>query len=291
LVRYIDLGTTAHVFVVEKDEERYVLKTRRDGGLDTRAVSAEYRVLQYLNSTPMQRYVPRVGKWLPDLEGFLMEYLRYPTRAEKEVTAWMPNLASALQTLHSTSLPSIQGIADDRPNVSAAISKRFRDLFQVVLRADSFWDRLPREDKSKLERVRAYYPNYVGLLSRIADILAHTQLALTHGDLAGDNIMVTQDGRLAIADWGAARIGAALTDVASLSIYTNWSENERRQFYRVYFSDASGAHEETLHCLEVLSRLHRYRSCVQSLLWLNEESEEGLDAIGRAHFERQLSAL
>jgi hypothetical protein len=41
---------------------------------------------------------------------------------------------------------------------------------------------------------------------------------------------------------------------------------------------------------EVLSRLHRYRSCVQSLLWLNDE-REGLDAIGRAHFERQLSAL
>ena len=137
------------------------------------------------------------------LDGFLMEYLHYPTRAEKEVTAWVPNLARALQTLHSVNLPSIQGVADDRPNVGATISKRFRDLFQVVLRTGGFWDRLPREDKPRLERVRAYYPNYVDLLSRIADILAHIQLALTHRDLAGDNIMVMQDGRLAIADWGA----------------------------------------------------------------------------------------
>jgi hypothetical protein len=43
-------------------------------------------------------------------------------------------------------------------------------------------------------------------------------------------------------------------------------------------------------CLETLSRLHRYRSCVQSLLWLNDETE-GLDAVGRAYFERQLEAL
>ena len=184
-----------------------------------------------------------------------------------------------------------QSIACCSPNVGAAISKRFRDLFQVVLRAGRFWDRLPKEDRSKLDRVRASYPNYVGLLSQIGYILAHTQLALTHGDLAGDNLMVTQDGRLAIADWGAARISAALTDVASLSMYSNWSEDERRQFYGLYFGDLSGTREQTLHGLEVLSRLYRYRSCVQSLLWLNEESEGGLDGIGRAHFERQLSAL
>ncbi|MBU0513006.1 MAG: aminoglycoside phosphotransferase family protein [Chloroflexi bacterium] len=291
LVQYIGLGTTAHIFVVKKDNERYVLKTRRDGDPDTCALLAEYRVLRYLNSTPMQRYVPGVGEWLPEPDGFLMKYLRYPTEAEKEAADWVPNLARALQTLHSVNLPSIQGIADDRPNVGTAISKRFRDLFQVVLRADGFWGRLPREDESKLERVRAYYPTYVGLLSQIADSLTHPQLALTHGDLAGDNIMLTQDGRLAIADWGAARISAALADVASLSTYTNWSEDERRQFFRVYLSNTSGAHEEASLCLEVLSRLHKYRSCVQSLLWLNEEGEEGLDAIGRAHFERQLSAL
>lgn len=291
LVQYIDVGMTAHIFVVEKDNERYALKTRRGEDYDAPALLAEYRVLHYLNSTSMRPYVPGVGEWLPELDGFLMEYLRYPTRAERKVAAWMPNLARALQTLHGVTLPSIQGIADYRPNVGTAISRRFGDLFKIVLRADGFWAHLPREDESKLERVRAFYTTYIGLLSQIADILTHAQVAFTHGDLAGDNIMLTQDGRLAIADWGAARISAALTDVASLSIYTNWSGDERRQFYRIYLNDSSGDHEEALQCLEVLSRLYRYRSCVQSLLWLNEQGEEGLDAIGMTHFERQLSAL
>lgn len=238
----------------------------------------------------MQWYVPRVGEWLSELEGFLMDCLRYPTLAEREEAVWVPDLARALQTLHSVALLPIQGLADDRPNVGAAISRRFRDLFEVVLRTDGYWDGLPSEDEPKLERVRACYDTYVDLLSQIADSLACARVALTHGDLAGDNIMLTQDGRLTIVDWGSARISAALTDVASLSVYSNWSQDDTRQFCEVYLSGASRSDEEALYGLEVLSRLHRYRSCVQSLLWLNDE-REGLDAIGRAFFERQLSAL
>jgi aminoglycoside phosphotransferase (APT) family kinase protein len=200
LVQYIDLGTTAHIFVVEKDGKQYVLKTRRDKNSNAPALLAEYRVLQYLSGTFMQRYVPQVGEWLPELDGFLIEYLRYPTRAEREEAVWVPNLARALQTLHSVNLPSIQGLADDRPNVGTAVSRRFRELFKTVLRTDGFWAHLSREDASKLECVRAYYSTYMGLLSQIADRLAHVQSALTHGDLAGDNIMLTQNGRLAIAD-------------------------------------------------------------------------------------------
>jgi aminoglycoside phosphotransferase (APT) family kinase protein len=290
LVQYIDLGTTAHIFIVEKDNERCVLKTRRDKDSDTSAVPVEYRVLRYLNSTGMQRYVPRVGDWLSELDGFLMDYLRYPTPAEREKVVWVPDLARALETLHSVTLPPIQGLADDRPNVGTAISERLRGLFEVVLRTDVFWAGLSREDEPKLERVRACYYTYAGLLPQIADSLTQARVALTHGDLAGDNIMLTQEGRLTIIDWGSARISAALTDVASLSTYSNWSQDETRQFYEAYLGNASRSQEEALYCLEVFSRLHRYRSCVQSLLWLNDE-REGLDAIGRAYFERQLSAL
>jgi aminoglycoside phosphotransferase (APT) family kinase protein len=290
LVQHIDLGTTAHVFVVERGNERCVLKIRRDEDADTSVLLAEYRVLRYLTGTSMQRYIPRVGDWLPELDGFLIEYLRYPTRAERADQVWVPNLARALQTLHSVDLAPIQGLADDRPSVGTAISRRFRDLFKVVLRTDGFWTGLLKEDEPKLERLRACYHDYVGLLSQMADSLAHAQVALTHGDLAGDNIMLAQDGRLAIVDWGSARISAALTDVASLSTYADWSQGERHQFHRAYLSDTSGSHEEALQCLEVLRCLYRYRSCVKSLLWLNDE-REGLDAVGRAHFERQLREL
>jgi aminoglycoside phosphotransferase (APT) family kinase protein len=289
-VQYIDLGTTAHIFLVERDNERWVLKIQRERCRDLPVLQTEYRVLQYLNRTPIQQYVPRVGDWLPELDGFLMEYLRYPTRAEKEDAVWIPHLARALETLHSASLPPIRQLADDRPNVGAAISKRFRELFRVVLRTDGFWTGLSKEDKPKLECLRARYQSYVGLLSQMVDSLSHTRVALTHGDLAGDNIMLTQEGRLAIVDWGQARISAALADVASLSMYTSWSQDGKRRFYEAYLGDLSRGYEKAVDCLEVLHYLHRYRSCVQSLLWLNDE-REGLDAIGRAHFERQLDAL
>lgn len=247
--------------------------------------------MQYLNTTVMQQYVPRVGEWLQELDGFLMEYLRYPTQAERDATAWGPRLAQALQTLHGISLPAIQGIADDRPEIGIAISHRFRSVFRVVRKEDGFWARLSRENKSKLECVRANYKTYVGLLLHIEDTLAHTKLALTHGDLAGDNIMLTQDGRLAITDWGIARISSTLTDVAHLLMYANWPEDEERRFLNVYFNDDLVSIEGALPCLRVLSRLYRYHSCVQSLLRLNEIGEEGLDAVGRAHFERMLGAL
>ncbi len=291
LVQYIDLGTTAHIFIIEKNGERYVLKTQRDGNSDTCALRAEHRVLQYLNTKPMQQYVPRVEAWLQELDGFLIEYLLYPTQAEKQTKEWVPNLACALQTLHSTSLPSTGGIADDRPDVGTAISNRFRNLYQIVLKEDTFWARLSIKDKPKLELVRAHYKTHVGLLPLIEDTIACTSLVLTHGDLSDDNIMMTQDGRLVLADWGAARISSSLTDVAYLLTYVNWSEDERCQFLNTYFNDSLETLENALFSLEVLSRLYRYRSCVQSLLWLNEMGEEGLDPVGRAHFERLLGAL
>ena len=267
------------------------MKIRRDEKPDTCTLKTEHRVLQYLNTTPMRQYVPGVGEWLREIDGFLMEHLRYPTRVEKEARAWRSNLARALQILHSINIPSIKEIADDRPDVGIAVSNRFRNLFQVVLNENDFWESLPREDKSKLEIVRAHYETYVGVIPQIEDTLVHTKLTLTHGDLAGDNIMLTRDGRLAITDWGATRISSTLTDVAHLLMYANWSEDEGRQFLSVYFNDDLETLEEVLSCIQILSRLYCYHSCVQSLLWLKEMGEEGLDAIGRAHFERVLGEL
>jgi aminoglycoside phosphotransferase (APT) family kinase protein len=290
LVETIDLGTTARVCIIDRNDEWYALKTRRDEESDASALLAEYRVLRYLNATPARRYVPRIVAWLPELGGFLMECLRYPTAAEKGEEAWMPILARALRTLHSVDLPTIQGLEDDRPDVGGAVSRRLRDLFELVLRTDDFWAGLSGQDRTRLERVRARYQAYADLLPALAHSLADAEATLTHGDLAGDNLMFTQDGRLAIADWGSARISAALVDVASVATYTGWSAGDRRRFYGFYLGDTSEGRREMVHCLEALSCLYRYRACVQSLLWLNDESE-GLDAVGRAYFERQLRAL
>jgi aminoglycoside phosphotransferase (APT) family kinase protein len=220
-----------------------------------------------------------------------MDLLQYPTPAETQALAWAPDLGRALQMLHSLDLPAIATIPDDRPKVADAVSHRFRLLFHHVLREDDYWIRLPQADRPKLAHVRARYDAYAGLLPRIQHALANSEPALTHGDLAGDNIMLTYDGRLALTDWGTARISAPLTDVANLLTYANWSEDESGRFLRAYFDDDPVALEAAGPCLQDLSDLHRYHSCVQSLRWLNEMGDRGLDTVGRAHFDRVLNHL
>lgn len=289
LVRRIDLGMTADVFIVERGEERRALKVRREGGASGEALLVEHRVLRYLNGTPMRRYVPRVGAWLPEVDGFSMEYLRYPTREERAAEGRIPTLAHALRTLHDLELPAIEGLPDDRPDLGASVLEHFGDLFAAVLRGKDFWAGLAEADVPLLEVVRAHYPAYAALLAQAAGRMAGARAALTHGDLAGDNVMLTPEGRLALADWGTARIGAAAVDAAALPAYEGWSREERRRFYGIYLGEGDGTEAAPAH-IEELSRLHRYRACVQSLLWLRGE-EEGLDAVGRSYFERQLSAL
>ena len=76
-----DLGTTAHTLIVEKEGQRAVLKVLREepdrvpAALVETDHLKEYQILRYLMTTPMRRHIPTVRKWLPDLNGFLMEYL------------------------------------------------------------------------------------------------------------------------------------------------------------------------------------------------------------------------
>lgn len=290
LIRCVDIGMTARVYIIERDGEHRALKVRRGDDDDKAALRTEHRLLRYLSRTPMRRYAPKVGEWLPEVDGFLMTYLHYPSRAEKEAPTWIPNLASALRTLHSIDPPSIPGLEDDRPHVGAAVIERFRRLFERVRGPSGFWAGLSAEDRPKLEQVRAQYDAYAGLLNEAANLLVGAEPALIHGDLAGDNVMLTPEGELAIADWGSARIGTGLSDVASISVYMGWSPEERGRFYELYLGSAGELDTEMFRSLHVLYRLHRYRSCVQSLLWLKDD-EEGLDAIGRGFLETQLAAL
>ncbi|MBU0704729.1 MAG: aminoglycoside phosphotransferase family protein, partial [Chloroflexi bacterium] len=199
--------------------------------------------------------------------------------------------AVALRTLHKVDLPLIKDVADDRPLVSAAISRRLQDTFGAVTEDDSFWTGLSSEDRPKLEYVRAKYETYAPMLPALQVSLADTECALTHGDLSGDNLMVRQDGSFALTDWGETRITSSLTDVAYLLTHTEWNKSNAQRFLRAYFNDDPRALEEALPVVETLSRLYQYNSCVRSLLWLNSPEGDGLDSIGRAYFERQLRAL
>jgi aminoglycoside phosphotransferase (APT) family kinase protein len=286
LLAYNDLGTTAHVFVVARAGQKRVLKTQRDDVTTACSLRAEYEVLRYLNGTDMARYVPAVGAWVDEIHGFMMEHLRYPTPEEGKEPAFMRALALALRTLHSVDPAPLEGLDDDRPFIGAAISGRLREAFEAVTRDDSSWAGLGPQDRARLELVRARYQTYVQLLPVLETALKGVPGALTHGDLAGDNVMVRSDGSLALTDWGAARISAGLTDVARLLVYAGWEKDAALQFLRAYFDP-----DDMPPVLETLRRVYQYNSCVWSLRALNEPGDEGLDAVGRAHFERQLEAL
>jgi aminoglycoside phosphotransferase (APT) family kinase protein len=173
--------------------------------------------------------------------------------------------------------------------MARSVARRFAQRFEAILRTDAFWAQLFAADRPMLARVRARCQAHAALLPWLEEELAATPVVLIHGDLAGDNLMVTPEGRLALVDWGATRISAAWVDIASLVTYAEWSPEERRRFYCCYFVERAGSAEEARQCLGTLTCLHRYHACVQSLLWLNDEGE-GLDAVGRAFFERQVAA-
>ncbi len=291
LVQCIDLGTTADIFIIEKGTRRFALKTPRDPLSNSLSLKTEYLVLQHLNQTPMKQYVPNIFEWVQEVNGFLMEYLCYPGQGCETKPDTIGVLALILKSLHALEIPTALDIGDDRPDIIAAISKRFRDVFQMVLKGHSFWALLPKEDLLKLEIVRRHYETYNNLLSTFETIANDKKVALTHGDLAGDNIMLSEDGRLVLADWGETRISSPLTDIALLFTHSHWSPDDVHRFIRLYFDEDSVNVKRELSTIQVLSKLYRYRSCVQSLLWLKEEGMDGLDSIGREHFDRLLVTL
>jgi aminoglycoside phosphotransferase (APT) family kinase protein len=206
-----------------------------------------------------------------------MEYLRYPTPAERKSAAFTRSLALALCALHRLPPPA---------GVDVAWPFAAHDSFESITQDDAFWSGLALGDRAWLELLRARRETYVRLLPALERELKSAPRALTHGDLAGDNLMLKQDGSLALADWGAARVSAGLLDVAHVLVYAEWSQKQAQRFLRAYFGPG-----ETPPILETLQRVCRYQACLRSLQALNELGADGLDAVGRAFFERQLEAL
>jgi aminoglycoside phosphotransferase (APT) family kinase protein len=289
IVQTIELGTTARVWIVEKNGQRRALKTRHDE-IAKPSLKREYDLLNYLSTTEMAQYVPAVGDWLKKAAGFWMEYLRYPTQEELIKFDLPSALGTALRTLHALPLPTIPGLADDRPSAAAAICDRLRSSFESLLSDDRHWLSLSIQDRANLQRVRARYADYAALLTVLETALSGAKCALIHGDLSADNLMVRQDGSLVIADWGEARITSPFVDVAYLIVHSEWSDVESELFLNAYFGMQSADREAACPVIELLVRLHRYHACVRSLHWLNEAGE-GLDALGYAFFERQLRQI
>lgn len=288
-VQAVEFGYTAEVLIIERDSEKRAMKIARDEDR-IGTLSTEYQLLQYLNNTPLRSQVPEVGEWLEDVGGFLMEYLTYPALEEVRGETWLPQLARTLRKLHDVELPNIEGIPDDRPYIGRSIGKRYIEFFGIILNGDDYWEDLPETERPKLEIVRQYHQKYSALVPSVEDNLKNTRPALTHDDLAGDNILLKPDGTLVLADWGAARISSPLCDLACVMSYTSRPEEEIERFLEEYFGSRDKL-EEFLPCIHGLCTLYRYRNCVGSLWWLNEDVKTGLDAVGMAYFNRILAEL
>jgi thiamine kinase-like enzyme len=291
LIQHIDLGTTADVFILEGGGCKYALKSSCERHSPNPRLKTEYLLLKYLLQTSMEQYVPKVYEWVEELDGFMMEYLLYPDQEAKNQSETVQILARMLKVLHGTELPPAMNIPDDRPEIIQATIKRFSIIFQTVLENDTSWNTLPKEDLSRLGIVRKHFGSYSKLLTTLETTAVDAKAVLIHGDLAGDNIMMTQDGKWVLADWSEARISYLLSDIAYLFVYSGWSPKDIQQFIQLYFEKSEAELKRELSMLRVLSKLYRYRSCVQSLLWLREEGQGGLDAVGRENFERLLNAL
>ncbi len=285
----VEFGYTAEVLIIERDSEKHAMKIARD---EERigTLSTEYQLLQYLNTSPLKSQVPEVGEWLEDVCGFLMEYLTYPSPDEVRGETWLPRLARTLRKLHDIELPNIESIPNDLPDIAWSISKRFTDFFNIALNGEDYWEGLPETEKPKLEIVRQYHNKYSALIPGVEDKLKNTRPALTHDDIAGDNIMLKPDGTLVLADWGAARISSPLCDLACGLSYIDRSEEDTERFLVEYFGSREKL-EESLPCIQGLRTLYRYRNCVGSLWWLNEDAKTGLDEVGMAYFNRILAEL
>ena len=93
---------------------------------------------------------------------------------------------------------------------------------------------------------------------------------------------------MVLADWGSARIGIPLSDVASVWVYGGWSESEKELFWDTYALNGADRGALTRGLAELMTRVLRYEICVQSLLMLNLGD---LDSIGRQFLEKAIAAL
>ena len=219
-----------------------------------------------------------------------MEYLLSPTPEIKQSENWPVELARALRRIHGVQIPEIGGIPDDRSDIAHTICERFNDHSTMVLKDDNYWENLPEEYLPALEMVRCHYDSYIAPIPDVEKALANARAVITHGDLAGDNIMSRSDGTPVFIDWGEVRISSGLLDLACLLTFVDWPEETVEYFLGEYFCSPT-IPEETLPGIQVLRRFYRYLTCVSSLWWLIQPEEEKLDTVGRAFFEKVLAKL
>ena len=288
-VQAIEFGKHSDVLILEKGNTRHALKLVRDTN-DIDSSIKEYRILKYLNSTPLKPYVPEVGEWLPELRGFMMEYLEFKTPGEIMTEKMIPDIARAFRLLHDIEEPDIEDIPDDRPDVSGVVCDRLTEMFDLVLKGDDYWTILPERYRSELDLVRKYHRTYSAYVPEVRSLLSQFPAVLTHGDLHGGNFMFKSDGTPVFTDWEVARISSPLTDIASFLTYVRWDEDDINRFLELYF----GSHDVTqkaLPCLDGLRKMYLYYVCVACLRWLNVEGEDGLDPVGREFFKRIITTL
>ena len=262
MLSHIDMGEISHVFIIEKKRIKYALKVAKEEHAQANSLQLEYKIMTYLNANGMSHCLPTIEGWIKEVNGFLMEYVEYPRRSNRSI---LYSLADAIRTLHGVNIPEFKGIKDHRSLPGTTLIGDLRETFKSVISNSRDWKSLALDDKSKFETVRSKYEYYNRLLGFIEPLLNDTTCSLTHGDLAGDNIMVKKNGSLALIDWHGAAISIGLADIAYLSTYSQWDTNTVEQFLKVYFNEESNRVKKALPTIAKLMELYRYHSCIWSL--------------------------
>jgi aminoglycoside phosphotransferase (APT) family kinase protein len=286
-VNIITHGATSEILIIEKGSEKYALKLAREKAKEI--IVREHRILTHLNTIEPELNVPKVGEWLEEIDGFTMEYLHSPLPEFRQSETWPLELARALRRIHNVKLPEIGGIPDDRPDIHLKVSKRFTDQVDILQKRNEYWKNLADEYVPTLEKVRDYYSEYIALIPDVEKTFMNTRPALTHGDLAGDNIMSRSDGTPVFVDWGEVRVSSGLLDLVCLLTFTDWSEETIERFLIEYYG-REGL-EEVSPGIQVLRRFYCYLTCVNCLWWLIQPEEEKLDTVGRVFFDKVLTRL
>lgn len=220
-------GWETTIYAFDQGGLPQILRLYQGNMVDFRA-AAEYRMLHHLEQVGYP--VPRVYRYEPDPEPLggpflIMERIEGPTMSSllsQETTPQLvEQLCALMLQLHRLDWQQVIG-----PTGIWADREQARGPYDPI----RFSEMLLRE----LSLDAPFQPLVSWLAEQGRDIVL--QSAIVHGDLHPENILVRPDGRPAVIDWGATRIGDPRVDVASSYVLmaTQWSGSLGERFRETY---------------------------------------------------------
>lgn len=220
----VEGGETSQAFGFDVDDQHYILRVntddsafRKDAYAATHFASADLPIPQVLHLDIMQS--GHFACVTPRAAGELLNLLSAGTRNEI-----MPKVMAMLDAIHQSHVVGHgYGVFDTSGDAASA---SWRDALQDELAGNRpHWDRLSATTCLEADVL-------LHLLSSIADLVPHMPnlRQLVHGDIGMDNTLADETGITAVIDWGGARYGDPIYDIAWLHVW--WQDVPFSRLYR-----------------------------------------------------------